>query len=105
LIWPNARSEADVLSKVRNWHWNFKDAGLTQEAAVSAWMKFAEKVQALQQLEYKAVTDMCSQGQEPNPRLLIGLTEQEELAIQVVDAAVDGQVETWAEPYILSGLE
>jgi len=68
-------------------------------------MKFAEKVQALQRLEYKAMTDACSQGQEPNLRLLIGLTEQEELAIRAVDAAVDGQVETWEEPYILSGLE
>lgn len=35
----------------------------------------------------------------------MGLTEQEELAVLAVDAAVDGMVETWAELYILSGLE
>jgi uncharacterized protein YjiS (DUF1127 family) len=104
-IRPNARSEVDLLSKVRNWRRNFEATGLTEDAAVSAWMKFAEKVQALQRLEYKAVTDACSQGQEPDLCLLIGLTEQEELAIRAVDAAVDGQVETWVEPYILSGLE
>lgn len=104
-IRPKARSEADALSKVRNWRRNIDHTGLTREAAVSTWMKFAEKVQEVQRLEYKAVTDACSQGQKPNLRLLIGLTEQEELAIRAVDAAVDGQVETWAEPYILSGLE
>jgi hypothetical protein len=68
-------------------------------------MAFAEKVQALQRAEYKAVTDAYGQGQELDLRLLIGLTEQEELAIRAVDAAVDGNVETWTEPYILSGLE
>ncbi|KAI0279673.1 hypothetical protein BC826DRAFT_975794 [Russula brevipes] len=104
-IRPNARSEADALSKVCNWRWNIDHPGLTREATVSTWMKFAEKVQGVQRLEYKAMTDACSQGQKPNLCLLIGLTEQEELAIQAVDAAVDGQVETWAEPYILSGLE
>jgi hypothetical protein len=68
-------------------------------------MAFAEKVQVLQRAEYIAVTDAYGQGQELDLRLLIGLTEQDELAIRAVDAAVDGKEETWAEPYILSGLE
>ena len=56
-------------------------AGLTTDAAVSLWVKFAEKVQALQRWEYEATMGPFSQGQEPNLRLLIGLTVQEKLAI------------------------
>jgi hypothetical protein len=67
-------------------------------------MEFTEKIQTLQRNEYQAMTDAYGQEQERDLRLLIGLTEQEELAIRAVDAAIDGKVETWAEPYILSGL-
>lgn len=80
-------------------------ANLTGDAAISKWMQFAEKVQTLQRNEYTAVTDACVQGQERDLRLLIGLTEQEELAIHAVDAAIDGKMESWDEPYILSGLK
>lgn len=78
---------------------------MTGDAAISKWMEFAEKVQVLQRNEYQAMTGASGQGQERDLRILIGLAEQEELAIRAVDAAVDGKVETWAEPYILSGLE
>jgi hypothetical protein len=101
----SAQSEADVLSKVCNWCWCSEEACQRGGAPISNWMAFAEKVQALQRAEDKAVTDAYGQGQELDLRLLIGLMEQEELAIRAVDAAVDGNVETWAEPYILSGLE
>jgi hypothetical protein len=80
-------------------------ANLTGDAAISKWMEFVEKVQTLQRTEYQAVTDAYGQGQERDLRLLIGLTEQEELAIHAVDAAIDGKMQTWDEPYILSGLE
>jgi hypothetical protein len=102
---PSAQSEANLLSKVRNWRQTVERASLTGDAAISKWMEFAEKVQALQRNEYKAMTDAYGQGQEQDLRLLIGLTEQEELAIRAVDAAIDGKVEAWVEPYILSGLE
>lgn len=101
----SARSEADVLSKIRNWRRCAEETCQRGGAPISIWMAFAEKVQALQRAEYKAVTDAYGQGQELDLRLLIGLTEQEELAMRAVDGAVDGKVETWAEPYILSGLE
>jgi hypothetical protein len=68
-------------------------------------MEFTEKIQMLQRNEYQAMTDAYGQGQERDLRLPIGLTEQEELAIRPVYSAIDGKVETWAEPYILSGLE
>ncbi|KAI0285209.1 hypothetical protein BC826DRAFT_973073 [Russula brevipes] len=101
----SARSEANALSKVRNWRQCCEKACLRGDPPISTWMAFAEKVQGLQRSEYKATTDAYGQGQELDLRLLIGLTEQEELAVRAVDAAVDGKVEAWAEPYILSGLE
>ena len=101
----SARSEANALSKVRNWRLCCEKACLRGDPPISTWMAFAEKVQRLQRAEYKATTDAYGQGQELDLRLLMGLTEQEELAVRAVDAAVDGKVEAWAEPYILSGLE
>lgn len=101
----SARSEANALSKVRNWRLCCEKACLRGDPPISTWMAFAEKVQGLQRAEYKAMTDAYGQGQELDLRLLIGLMEQEELAVRAVDAAVDGKVEAWAEPYILSGLE